>query len=65
MSQNNSSSVVKDGSVRYGGPWFDLCMVKIFQHCFVVSFFNIFVIAILEYLNPKILHLFGFCFITL
>ena len=59
ISQDSSGSVVKAAGVRYGGPWFGL-----FSTFFVHLFYPV-VTALLEYLNPAILHLFGFYFITL
>ena len=57
ISQGSSSSMVKDAGVRYGGLWFELWYV----------FFppDIFCTPLFEYLDPAILHLLGFYFITL
>ena len=64
ISQDSSDSVVKDAGVRYGGPWFKLCMVSLLSTFFMYIFYPT-VTALLEYLDPTILHLFGFCFIVL
>ena len=58
VSQDSSGSVVKNVAVQYGGP-----SVKLFQP-FCASF-SPSVTTQLEYLNPMIIHLFAFCFITL
>ena len=63
ISQGSSGSMVKDVSVRYGGPWFKLLYCKFFFDIFVHLFYPA-VTALLEYLDPTILHLLGFCFIT-
>ena len=55
--------MVKDAGVRYGGPWFELWQVVFFD-TFAQLFYHM-VTALLEYLNKMILHLLGFCFITL
>ena len=55
ISQDSSGSVVKDVGARYGGPWFDLYS-KFFDN-FCVLFYPT-VTALLEYLDPVILHLF-------
>ena len=57
VSQDSSGSVDKDVGVRYGG-----FSTKLFS-TFCASFYPS-VTAQLEYLNPMMLHLFGFCFIT-
>ena len=62
ISQGSSGSVVKDAGVRYGGPWFELRLVCFFQH-FCTPFYPV-VTALLEYLDPAILYLLSFCFIT-
>ena len=36
---------------------------NIFQHYFLGTFYPV-VTILLEYLNPAILHLYGFCFVT-
>ena len=63
ISQGSSGSVVKDAGVRYmevpgsnSGKFF----LTFFAHLFYPV-----VTALLEYLNPAILHLLSFCFITL
>ena len=63
ISQGSSGSVVKDEGVRYGGPWFELWQL-FFLNIFGTPFYPV-VTAQLEYLDPVILHLLGFCFLTL
>ena len=59
ISQGSSGSVVKDAGVRYGGT-----LVSFFSTFFVHLFYPV-VTVLLEYLNPEILHMLSFCFITL
>ena len=57
ISQGSSGSVAKDAGVRYGGPGSNFG--KVFLDIFVHLFYPV-VTALLEYLNPTILHLLGF-----
>ena len=57
INQDNSNSMVKGAGVRYGVPWSKLWYV------FLAPFYPT-LTALLDYPNPAILHLFGFCFIA-
>ena len=63
ISQGSSGSVVKDTGIRYGGPWFELWYI--FFPTFFAHFFYPVVTALLEYLDPVILHLLSFITLSL
>ena len=64
ISQDSSGSVVKDAGVTVGMEVPGSNSVKFFSTFFAQLFYPA-VTVLLEYLDPMILHMLSFCFITL